>query len=85
MCRADEQNASVFGHKGKPAPTVQVMPDNAPPRKIGDTPTERLAELMREASALTEGQDAYLTKMTSPPSERSAQSSTAEVESSRTV
>ena len=69
MCRADEQNASVFGHKGKPAPTVQVMPDNAPPRKIADTPTERLAELMREASALTEGQDAYLTKMTSPPSE----------------
>lgn len=70
MCRADEQNASVFGHKGKPASTtIQVMSDNAPPRKVADTPTERLADLMREASALTEGQDAYLTKMTSPPSE----------------
>ena len=70
MCRAQEQFASVFGHKKGVVPTIQ--PEPSVKRAIVDTPNERLADVLREACNIAEGQDAYLTKMTSPPSEACA-------------
>merc|ERR1719454_1401274 len=65
MCRAAEQNASVFGHGvTKPIMAIDLAP--ATPATIPDTPNERLTTVLREALDISAGQDEYLTKMTSP-------------------
>lgn len=46
MCRAVEQNASVYGHAGKPASFAVDVPE--PPRAIPDTPNERLVTVLRK-------------------------------------
>ena len=47
MCRAQEQFASVFGHKKGVVPTIQ--PEPSVKRAIVDTPNERLPDVLREA------------------------------------
>jgi len=68
MCRATEQNASVFGHGGKPASFAIETDALQQPRAIPDTPNERLVSVLREALNVAEGQDEYLAKMTTPAS-----------------
>ena len=48
MCRAEEQNASVFGHTGKREIVTMPEPVDAVPVSIADTPNERLVDVLRE-------------------------------------
>merc|ERR1719454_2443815 len=65
MCRAAEQNASVFGHGvTKPIMAIDLAP--ATPATIPDTPNERLTTVLREALDISAGQDEYMSKMTTP-------------------
>ena len=47
MCRADEQNASIFG-KNKSVVSLEVAP--VAPTAVPDTPNERLATVLRARS-----------------------------------
>ena len=51
MCRAVEQNASVYGHTGKPQGGQDVPQDvripDPQPMKLPDTPNERLVTVLR--------------------------------------
>jgi hypothetical protein len=52
MCRAIEQNQSVYGHQGK-QPTgapVKAATQATAPVKIADTPNERLVTVLRARS-----------------------------------
>ena len=76
MCRAEEQNASVFGHKatvsleatGHSPPAAADIVNQ--PRYTGmpDTPNERLTTVLQEALDVAAGQDLYLSNMCSPAS-----------------
>jgi len=72
MCRAEEQNASIFGHKGKAhAQAVPEIADEHPPRYRGmpDTPNERLVTVLQEALDVAGGMDKYLTEVCTPASD----------------
>jgi len=70
---AEEQNASIFGHKGKAhdATVAPVIADEHPPRYRGmpDTPNERLVTVLQEALDVAGGMDKYLTEVCSPASD----------------
>lgn len=71
---AEEQNASIFGHKGKNEDTdisAPVIKDEHPTRYRGmpDTPNERLVTVLQEALDVAGGMDEYLTEVCTPASE----------------
>ena len=69
---AEEQNASIFGHKGKGDAKIDmpVIPDEHPTRyrSMPDTPNERLVTVLQEALDVAGSMDPYLTEMCSPAS-----------------
>ena len=79
MCKAPtlrdtEQNASIFGHKGKASQSASIsnkLDDVHPPRYYGmpDTPNERLVTALQTALDVAGGMDPYLTDSCSPASE----------------
>ena len=75
-CRvAEEQNASIFGHKGKAqAQASPEIADEHPPRYRGmpDTPNERLVTVLQEALDVASGMDPYLLEVCTPASEACA-------------
>ena len=75
--RASEQNASIFGHKGKDVYAATKVPVKVPtlmdehPRRfrgMPDTPNERLVTVLQEALDVAGGLDPYLTEVCSPAS-----------------
>ena len=44
MCRASEQNFSIYGHNKQPVATLDPP---APPQAVPDTPMERLTTVLR--------------------------------------
>ena len=72
-CRvAEEQNASIFGHKGKAqAQASPEIADEHPPRYRGmpDTPNERLVTVLQEALDVAGGMDPYLLEVCTPASD----------------
>ena len=70
---AEEQNASIFGHKGKAqsAAADPEIADEHPPRYRGmpDTPNERLVTVLQEALDVAGGLDKYLTEVCTPASD----------------
>ena len=46
MCRAREQNASIYGANAKAIKSLEPPPE--PPAHVPDTPTERLSAVLRK-------------------------------------